>query len=279
MKKTYFLALILLAISSFGCQKNITLDIPKYSSKVVVYCVLRPDSLPSMSLTLSQSYYSYADTTGKPVYIANAHVTIIDQNTNIVDTLNLDTVNNQFKFYFGKHRPIQGHHYIANINYQGKIITAQTTLPMAVKIDHIDYTKINSLPFTTDSSYVFALYFNDIPGETDNYTVTQASPFYYEATDYYGFTSDAGQDGKQIELFESLYHWDGVTPTAPFNVDFMVDNATKETADYFSNLLSQSNSANNPFSQPVIVKGNINGGLGLFGAMTPSPSVTVKVVK
>ena len=61
MKKAY-LFIILLCLMSYGCEKNISLDIPKYDSKVVVYCILQPGVYPQVYLSRSQSYYSYADT-------------------------------------------------------------------------------------------------------------------------------------------------------------------------------------------------------------------------
>ena len=270
---------IFLAVIFFGCQKNISLNIPKYEGKVVVFCILQPNQWPDMSLTLSQSYYSYADTTGQPTYITNAQVTITDQNTNIVDTL----IGHSFGYYQGHHNTVAGHHYIANINYQGKKITAETTVPMPVKIDHIDYVKLSPPigPGVFDSSYFFSIFFNDIPGEADYYAVTQSSKYTFNnaITGYSVFTTDAGLDGKQIDITTELINNDSVPPSPPFLVTFNLENATKETYDYFNSINSQSNSANNPFSQPVMVKSNINGGLGLFGAMTPSPDFFVNVKK
>jgi|GEM_PF-7121202 len=273
MNKTYYI-LIFLGFISFGCEKNITLDIPKYDSKVVVYCVLSPGMSPVMSLSLSQSYYSYADTTLKPSYITNAQVVITDQNTNIKDTLKFDTASFS-KFYYGKQTPIPGHHYIANISYQGKMITAETSVPMPVKIDSINYIKIDNAqyPGYSGAGYQFHIFFKDIPGETDEYLATQDSN-----ADYSSFTSDAGLDGKQFELITDYGNSNGYTPPPPpFTVNFAVSNATKATADYLTNVYSQRNSAGDPFSQPVIVEGNINGGLGLFGAMAHSIYFTVKV--
>lgn len=281
MKKTYLLLLFLLALVSFGCQKNISLNLPKYDNKVVVFCVLQPDFPPAMSLTLSQSYYSYADTIGKPTYITNAQVIITDQNANTVDTLALDTFS-QYNYY-GKHRVVAGHHYIAKITYQGKIITAVTSVPMAVKIDSIDYVKmINAIgPGSIDTSYEFNIFFKDIPGEADYYTLTQSSKYTFnnQETVYNPFTSDTGIDGKQIEITTQLINYTPTTPAPTFDIYFNIDNANKETSDYFTNIYAQANNANNPFSQPIFVSGNINGGLGLFGAMTPSPGVRVRVVK
>jgi len=264
MKKAYFFILILCSIILGSCEKNITLDIPKYNSKPVVFSVLLPGRPPQLSLSLSQSYYSYADTdtSVNNHLITNARVYITDLNTNKTDTFKEDTFG-QKKIYFGKQNIISGHSYFLHISYNGKTLTAQTTVPMPVKIDHVDYVKLDTT-FYGGPNYEFQVYFNDLTGGPNYFTLDMAN-----------FISDAGLAGKQLELKEDLY----LPLVYPITVQVLVYNANKETSDFLTNSNIQAQNANNPFSEPVIVEGNINGGLGLFGAMTQSPFYTVVIPK
>ena len=262
MKKAYFFILILCSIILGSCEKNITLDIPKYNSKPVVFCVLLPGLDPQLTLSLSQSYYSYADTntSSNNNFISNAKIFIKDLNANTTDTLRADT---SYKSYFGNTITRQGHTYVLNVNYNGKMLTAQTTVPMPVKIDHVDYVKLDTT-FYGGPNYEFHVYFNDLTGGPNYFTLDMAN-----------FISDAGLAGKQLELKEDLY----LPLVYPITVQVLVYNANKETSDFLTNSNIQAQNANNPFSEPVIVEGNINGGLGLFGAMTQSPFYTVVIPK
>ncbi len=264
MKKASFFTLILFSLLLGSCEKNITLDIPKYDSKVVVFCVLLPNQRAQLSLSLSQSYYSYADTdtTLNNHFITNAKVYITDLTAGTTDTFQEDTFS-QNKIYFGKKFIATGHTYFLHVNYNGKILTAQTTVPMPPKIDHVDYLKLDTT-FYGGPNYEFHVYFNDLPGGPNYFSVDNAN-----------FISDVGLAGKQLEIIEDL----SLAPNYPITVDVQVNNANKETSDFLSNANIQNQNANNPFSEPVIVEGNINGGLGLFGAISQSPFFKVIITK
>ena len=169
----------------------------------------------------------------------------------------------QNKIYFGKRFITFGHTYFLKVSYNGKTLTSQTTVPLQPKIDHVDYVKLDSTLYG-GPNYEFHVYFNDLPG----------GPNYF-STDMANFISDVGLAGKQLEIIEDL----SLAPIYPIRVDVQIYNSNKETSNFLSNSNIQAQNANNPFSEPVIVEGNINGGLGLFGATSQSPVYTVVITK
>lgn len=264
----------------FGCQQNITLELPKYEPKVAVFCILRPDQLPVMYLNLSKSYYSYGDTSGGYNFIKNAIVVITDQTINISETLHLDSGYVSFPnytyswFYLGKHVPLIGHNYIANISYNGKMIKAETMVPMPVNVDHFDYAKAPNSYY-----YNYHIYFNDLKGQTNYYSVSQFLPAALgnEIFDDTGFISDVGLDGKQLEINTNSYDNQGFSYKPPFTHWFAINSATPEAGKYMIDVSTQASSSRDPLSQPVVIESNVNGGLGIFGAVTPSPEFYIEV--
>jgi hypothetical protein len=273
MKKIYIIC-ALLVLLSFGCEQNITLNLPKYENKVAVYCILSPGTRAQMYLNLSKSYYDYGDTIGGERFIKTASVVIANTNDNTNDTLKLDSafqLGTMAYFYTGKHDILPGRHYVASIKYNGKVINAETTVPSIVNIDHYTYKKIiDTSSFGNGSYFSFDIYFNDQQG-TENYYVISSGQF--PTVDNYNFISDQGQDGRQMDFPYNAQFSPGLDTLSQ---DVILVNATKATAKYLQELQNQPSAAQDPFAVPVILESNINGGLGIFGAMTPSKLVTLK---
>jgi Tfp pilus assembly protein PilP len=273
-----FLSLILCVLVLQGCTQNITLDLPSYENKVAVFCLLSPDSLPKMYLNLSKSYYAYADTTPGYRFVKSASVTITDQSKNTIDTLHLDSAIEGFSntftwFYRGKKRINAGDHYIANIKYGGKILTAETTVPLPVTMDHYYYKKSVDT-FGMYANYEFHVFFNDRADESNSYTLSAFPPIGFHNIHEYNFSSDAGFNGKQME---AVYYYSNQQPNDSFSIGFTIDNATPQTDKYITDVYNQQGSYQDPFTEPVVIESNVTGGLGLFGAIAPSPMFTVKV--
>jgi hypothetical protein len=279
MKRFLILTIALVSLGFAGCKQNITLDLPHYDNKVAVFCILNPDSLPKMYLNLSQSYYNYGDTGTGYRFIKNARVVITDQTLNRNDTLHLDsayegTSYTKTWFFKGKYKPVSGNHYIANINYNGKIITSETTVPQPVSINHFDYKKIIDT-IKMPSWIEIHVYVNDKAGVANSYSILNLdqNQTHRNRSDY-EFTSDQGLDGKQVEV---IYYVDGSLINDTFTAPLVVYTATKATDKYITDVYTQAYNYQDPFSEPVIIEGNVNGGLGLFGSMAPSPVIFVKV--
>lgn len=241
---------------------------------MAVYCILDPATLPVVFLNLSQSHYTYGDTTLGNRPIKNAQVTIKDQTANTTDELSLDSgIYFPAWYYYSHHLPEVGHHYILTVKYNGQIINAETTVPKPVKIETFTHERIDD-PNTGLTQYVFHLFFQDIAEETNYYTC--ADPNGVAITNFYtNFISDLGFDGKQLELTTNSYM---VTSSIIDSIQFQVTvkNVTPEMEKYDTDIWTQKQSGG-PLSQPVVIESNINGGLGIFGALTSSPEYTMRV--
>lgn len=267
-------------MSFCGCQQNITIQLPNYAPKVAVDCILKAGNTPELYLNLSKSYYSYGDTTNSYKPIKNAQAVITDQTANTSDTLKLDS----FKYpgigeayeYIGKRQAQIGHHYVLKINYNNSLITAETTVPQQVTVDHFDYSIIsdtnNPPPF-----HEFHIYFYDLPGQGNYYSVSQfdsiISTSIYSETDY---LSDLGFDGKLLEIITEDFDDNGNLEAAPYTHGFRINSATKELGKYITDINNQAFNSG-PLNAPVTIESNINGGLGIFGAYTPSPVFYIHV--
>jgi len=268
--------ILLPLVTLFSCQQNITLELPKYNPQVCVYCILEPGTYPQMYLNLSQSYYNYGDTTGGVRVIKNATVTITDVTANRVDKLFLDsgyiTGNNDMVWYYKVNFASQiGHHYIANINYNSQIVTAETTIPPAVKIDTVTYERVFNQS-TGRYDYSFHYLFHDIAGEANFYTAV--SPISYSVNNFYtDFLSDIGHDGQQLEITTTA---NNLYP--PLQLNAQVKTVTAAVEKYDTDVWTQDHS-NGPLSAPVAIESNINGGLGIFGAIFGSPVYKFNIPK
>jgi hypothetical protein len=280
MKKTYIkwiYKFLFLALIASACEQNITLDLPKYDEKVAVYCILSPNTIPKMYLNLSKSYYNYGDTTDKHHFIKTARVIITDQTKNVADTLKLDSSMQGFGFtwfYQGKHPCIAGNHYIANILYNGKIINAETTISFPVNIDHVTYKKIAEFGPSIAPMFEIHAFFNDMPGVANNYNIKcEGSPTNSSSNNF--FISDLGLNGKQMEII-SEYQPSSNIPDS-FRVYLYLGTSSETTGNYFNDISTQSYNGSDPFAEPVIIRSNINGGLGVFGSIAYSQYFFLKV--
>jgi len=280
-KLNLFLIISLIAFS--GCQQNITIQLPNYTPKVAVDCILQDGTLPQLYLNLSTSYYSYGDTTNGYKSIKNAQVYITDQTANTTDSLVLDSFKyrgNSWQYIYsskptGRNTTQAGHHYVLKINYNGRFITAETTVPEPVKVDHFDYSLVND-PNNPPPYHNFNIYFYDLPGQGNYYSVTQidsTGTSEYSDTDY---ISDLGFDGKLLEITTTDYDEQGNVEPPPYTHGFRINNASKELGKYITDINNQAFNSG-PLNEPVTIESNINGGLGIFGAYTPSPIIYIHV--
>jgi hypothetical protein len=267
-----------------SCEEDITLDVPPYQPKLAVYCVLYPDSIPRLFLNRSKAYFDYSDESLETQYIDNAQVIIEDVDTHQTDTLAADSgmvyfqnMNNQFMHYYTGHfKPKAGSHYKLSVNHNEMHLTGETRVPSAINLDPSDIT------YTTDSIglyetlYHMKIRIHDLAGEENSYRLYSTGPYQY----YYGpvqVISDLGSDGKDLTLpYDYSYYYGGGGPDT-LSLSFQVENMTRATNDYITSVMDQQYNDDNPFVEPTIIKHNVTGGLGLFGASALGNRLTVKL--
>jgi hypothetical protein len=270
------LALPFLLLSS--CEEDITLDLPKYDSKLAVYCILQADSIPVLYLNQSKSYFDYSDTVDALKFVKDALVIISDENNN-KDTLKLNKRQENtgrgfvdIYFYEGKHKTEAGKKYFLYISQAGRQVSSETKVPNKPDIVKIEL-KENEHDAT---SFELVVWVKDIGGEKNYYNVRGLTDFsssdslkqlvnlYSSELDY---NSDEGYDGKDMPIGISGNYY-LVNPDDTISVEGRVVRASKETGEYFFTLNLQQEASDDPFSEPVVIQHNITGGLGVFGAIS-----------
>ncbi|MGZ5244494.1 MAG: DUF4249 domain-containing protein [Bacteroidia bacterium] len=274
-----------------SCQEDITLEVPPYENKLAVYCILQHDSIPRLFLSRSKSYFNYIDKSQELQYIDDAQVIIKDITTGITDTLKPDSGfvednsgngSHYFMHYYtGKYKAQTGHKYTLDITHKEKHVTAEAFVPVPVTINRVDY-KLDS------NSTDFKVFFNDPANESNAYNLI---PSFY--TTYWNgqewitqehkyrennFTYDKLKNGSEMAS-EFYTDWDMRNITQDSLIlYFTIENNTTQTAEYLESIWNQVyNGEDNFFTEPSIVKHNIDGGLGIFGALTPSQKFRLKI--
>lgn len=279
-----FLPLIFTATFFSSCEKNVTFDFV-HDPKLVLNCILNPDSIVSASLTWSESLDSIANF--EPV--EGAEIFLFEGN-DIFGVLE-PTENGRYKL---DKKPEPGKTY--KIEVKGKnhpLLLATTTVP---KHPEIEYSKeiTGHLEFdSTRATFNLNVKINDRPGP-DNYWIYDTwvvkgvkyggarkeinAPFldgFNKITDpeaKYGYTlslgvrlSDEGYDGKTMEFVIPDY-FEGTQYSYTDAVHFLnaCENYDKHMKTIILNRMKETSEL--PFFEPVQIYSNIENGYGIFGS-------------
>ncbi|HUR12375.1 MAG TPA: DUF4249 domain-containing protein [Flavitalea sp.] len=277
------LTLIASGFFFISCEKAITFRPDQSTEAVVIEGIIENNQAPVVILSRSRSFFSAITPAQLAAsFIRNAAVTISngtlthqlkERHLEIApgydfyyysnDSLNAATA---FKGEFGKTYSLQ-------VNVDGKVFTAQTTIPFLTKmIDSIWWKKA---PDNPDSNKVILMARTTDPPGYGNYiryfTSTNDGPFYPGITSVY---DDQIVDGKtysvQIEKGvnrnESIDFENYSFFQRGDTVKVKLTNIDKATFDFWRTMEYSYSSIGNPFSSPTRVLGNTTGGsLGYFG--------------
>ena len=171
MKTKLFLFAIVIGILMFSCKKDISINFPEnHESKVFIEGMLYPDKIPQIFISKSNSFFS-AKVTPQQVFARGAIVKITNGAT--VDVLVPDSTFNKFRcrwepFYRGNIKAVYGNSYTLEINFEGKIYTATTTIDQkAVAIESVVYTPEFIDVFGAHDGVIITI--TDNPGHQDFY--------------------------------------------------------------------------------------------------------------
>ena len=275
-----FLFIIPLALfTGYGCEQTINMDLPAYEPKLVVHCLLMPDSLPQLYLTLSKPYFDQPVENSKTDYVKDALV-LMRQDA-VVDTLLFsDTV------YVGSKPVTAGKQYDLYLFHDGKEVTGSTYVPSRIIPDSL---KLSFEPcdeqFPEYLCPEISAYFADPPGE--NYyhldlLFKNAGGDYFRVGDFFDYyIPDSIQDGSKDHPVKAKFasslsmQWDSIPDTVNVNVQLWI--AEKALADFRSSVVEQTWQSG-PMSEPVKIKSNVTGGLGIFSSYAPSPPQIIQVI-
>ena len=282
---------VILLIFFVGCEKTIIVAPPQYDSKISIQCLLTPDSLPKLYLDKSVPFFDYK-VLPKDLFLPYASVKITAENGE-TDTLKADSVYNSFYcrydyFYKGIFKTKINTTYNLEVIVNGQTFkaTTSTALPQ-VKIESVTYVQIFSDVYGEHEGVVTTI--QDVAGQSNfyRYQMTRMIDSSVVGTnvklksdclgrDSISYTEigrtafdDTGLDGGLIKMViePAFSHKVGIRGTV------RVQTLDANTAAFYNNVDNQKVATYNPFVEPVFLKTQIDGCIGIFGAYVLSEPV------
>jgi hypothetical protein len=282
-----------------GCEKNITVDLPRPDPKIVIEGYIEEGMTPYVIVSRNVPYFEPIDTglidrimvSGARVIVSNGILTdtLYDLSSLTSDSINLKG------YYFGsKFVGEVGRTYSLRVEVEGKTYTSVTTIPEPVPLDSIKFKPED--PADNDTSGVLWIYLVDPPVLGNYYrfythTTNRDQSFeimpgfryrifvhpFPSTTDDRLFNDQKAEysiyrgrnpmqdnlyndDGKDVNGYSRWLFYIGDTVIIKFSsIDF-------HTYDFWYSVEMQMSSDGNPFSSPASAKGNITGdALGVWG--------------
>lgn len=281
MKKYLFIIIIL---SLWACEKDITVDIPHPDKSVVVEGYIENGQVPYVILTQNSPYFETVDLNSlQNLVVTNALVTVSDGQ--FIDTLKFAITPNKFPFvaYIGSKKAEYGKTYDLQIVYLNDTLRSQTTILEPITLDSLVFKP--DPEFIKDSLGYVWVFFKDSAATTDYYRVNSMilgeDSFYLHP--YRSVLDDKILNGTQFQF--PTYH--GITGLQGANSDTIPNDSTDSRKDlyfkagqkvivkishidvetflFWQSIEMQAGSGGNPFSSPSTIKGNIENGLGNWG--------------
>ena len=263
----------------YSCEKEIEVDLPDSDSKIVIEGYIEQDSFPYIYITRSTPYFEQVSlATLINLVVKNAIVTVSDgQISEVLDFIE-DTT--QFPYYKYQGKVIKGQPgktYYLNINAEGKTYTSYTTIPNPVKLDSINF-KVDKTIDKDSLGYIW-FYFID-PDTLGNYYRIYTKVYNQDRKFFHPFASVA-EDKIINAKFVEFSTYRGQDPFANFENDtnnyrwyfhvgdtilFNLSSIDIHTYNFWNTIELDYAGGDNPFSAPITIKTNIEGGaLGIWG--------------
>ncbi|MBO9701240.1 MAG: DUF4249 domain-containing protein [Sporocytophaga sp.] len=258
------LAYFTICILLFSCnrEKNITVELPTYTSQPVVEFYLVPGKPFRLLLTESAGYFDPPQVTP----IEGATVEVVHAGKVYYPTpqpFGLNPVNKKYYNYSTDENTVvpldfDSDFYVSIKDKNGRIIEGRTTIMHPVEIDTIS--------FLTDDPDKAAIQvkFQDDPATKDYYRIIGIQ----DSLDGEGkwdlvFNDDAIQT-EQGGIGSNYIFFQGS------KVIIQLFHISKEYYDFVTSTKNASDSNGNPFAQPSKIMSNVTGGIGIITGLQPS---------
>ena len=262
----------------FSCEKEIEVDLPKSDPKIVIEGYIEQDSFPYLYITRNTPYFEQVSlATLMNLVVKNAIVTVSDGQTSEVLDLVSDTV--QFPYFKYKGKVIKGQPgktYYLTVVHDGNTYTSYTTIPNPVQLDSAIFKVDRSIK--KDSLGFLWFYFVD-PDTLGNYYRLYTQVYNKDRMYFHPFASVA-EDKIINNQFVQFSTYRGQDPFANFENDtnefrwyFHVDDTIffkfssidVRTYNFWNTIELDYSGGDNPFSAPITIRSNIEGGaLGVW---------------
>lgn len=265
-----------MTIILFSCEKYIDMEIPDRGRKLAANCLYNDSGEVTVYLRKSKFILDNTDYD----YVSGARI-VFFENGIARDTLSEVTPG---LYKTNGFIPSQGAIHLINIQKDQEEISASSHIPKAVPFLLTDTIRVQ----TQYNDYLrFRIQIHD-PSDTDNYYLIRFKiapeenfpepleylylyfytdePFIENYSDEFGIFSDILFKGQsQIMSFDlELSHFSN--DTNKLYIDLL--SVSEDMYMYLLTSLTQQNSSNSPFSEPVMVFNNIENGYGIFAGYT-----------
>lgn len=271
MKAIFYIAVILIGFSS--CEKYIDFDEEIKQPKLVVNGIINPDSTFDIHISRSLSVIDGAELS----VVENATVNILDENGSLYESLVYDSNGH----YLGASMPQHNQAYTIEVSAPDfDPVSASTHIPDLIDLSSVDTMGVEDVNGLRELKLTIT--FQDMPNE-ENYYMLEVyaadiingqiflNPMFLRSDDV---TLGLSQDGYSDQVFFSDELFDGTQKTLIIYVedtrdydDYIEVRLTSVTQDlerYYRTLNAYNDTYGNPFSQPVQVFSNVEGGFGIF---------------
>ncbi|MFY9311499.1 MAG: DUF4249 domain-containing protein [Bacteroidia bacterium] len=250
-----------------ACEKDADVKLPVVESKLVVSSFISPaDTIVRVGVTISQPLYNNSNSSQ---YLAVENATV-----QINDGSNFQTLayNSADKYYFVSTSAfpitVGSTYYLTISTPDGKNVNASTSIPS--QNTTLTYTAETINNPTYGEMLAFKTQWYDTPGTEDYYRIVYYDKSVYELDTtfwqaYSNNISDKDKDGTLLQEQFEAYSYSGVDSASG---ELLLIHASKEYYLYHSKLLTAAYSSG-PFSEPVQMYSNINGGFGVFAGFYP----------
>ena len=281
MKK--FLIIIVSIILFNSCEKELDIHLPKPDVKLVVEGWIENGEYPIVIISRNSSYFAPIDTNFlmDSLFITNALVVVSDGFINDTRKPTIDIgafQNGAWPIIFYKGSKLIGTvntNYTLYIEAEGEIITGQTTIPDLVSFDSLWWKPEIG---TGDTLGFIHAMISDNPAERNYYRL---------------FSKRIGRDYNFIPITASVYddlYFNGlsfeyVMMRGEINYDdedlyldpefgkykkgdtvlVKLSSIDKSHYDFWRTITEDAMAGGNPFTNPVTIRHNVNGALGVFG--------------
>jgi hypothetical protein len=280
MKKVLFF-LVLLTFAS--CEKEITVDLPKPDSKIVIEAAIEQGQYAWAFITRTAAYFAPVDSEIiMKMIVTNATVIVSDNIQTDTLKLTFDPYTFPYLKYVGSKIIGQpGKQYKLTVIADGKTFTAETTIPFPVPIDSLKFKPDKN----QDTLGFIWIYIRD-PDTLGNYyrgftkVLGKDSVFLHP---YPSVTDDRFFNGKTAEyqlyrgrnpLEDSLYNDRGLDSQGVGRWYFRTGETVvvkiaqidAQHYDFWYSIEQQFMTDGNPFASPITIRSNIKGGaIGVWG--------------
>ena len=265
--------------------------LPKTDPQLVVHCYLSPQDTV-LTAVVSRSRTSVGTQVDSTQFtpVPDARVTLSEGNSSVI--LRFDSKQALYQADARLFAVKAGRTYTLDVELpDGQRATAGSTVPGMVPTPEVLLDSVVNPASLAGVDYSVQLRWQDPVGEVNYYQVAGDNeygsvyrPFGssvdvpYQAINVVSFQSynespfltDANRDGQVINSPRGkLQIYATTNPpiiTPPFLLNVYLLNVNRDYYDYYEMVLTQARNENNPFAEPSLIRGNIQGALGCFGA-------------